>query len=217
MYARVIEDEIIEVGTPTYRPVYFDGRTWDCRDPQVREEYIVAANWLLVTEAVRPEDTPTHTSDRSYDLLLGAPIEVWTVRPWTQEELDAQAANAAAAAKQEEDRAILDAIAHTSSEAHEDGNAWVQPTGAHDAYAKGVTVTHAGKTWESLTPANVWAPGVSGWREVVSSGYPAWVQPTGAHDDYDLGANVRHNGQNWVSINANNVWEPGVFGWNVIP
>jgi len=33
-----------------------------------------------------------------------------------------------------------------------DGDPWTQPTGAHDAYAKGITVTHGGKTWESLTP-----------------------------------------------------------------
>ena len=46
--------------------------------------------------------------------------------------------------------------------------AWVQPTGAHDAYALGAKVTHNGKTWESTVDANVWEPaGVSGWREVV--------------------------------------------------
>lgn len=94
MYARVIDGEIIEVGTPTFRPVFFDGRSYDCRDPQVREEYIVAANWLVVTEAVRPEDTATHTSDRDYDMLLGVPVEIWNVRPWTTEELTDQAESA---------------------------------------------------------------------------------------------------------------------------
>ena len=44
--------------------------------------------------------------------------------------------------------------------------AWVQPLGAHDAYAKGARVRHAGKTWESIINANVWAPGVYGWQEV---------------------------------------------------
>lgn len=43
---------------------------------------------------------------------------------------------------------------------------WVQPTGAHDAYAKGDRVTHNGKTWESEVDANVWEPGVYGWGEV---------------------------------------------------
>lgn len=36
---------------------------------------------------------------------------------------------------------------------------WVQPTGAHDAYAKGAKVTHKEFTWESLIDANVWEPG----------------------------------------------------------
>ncbi len=41
--------------------------------------------------------------------------------------------------------------------------AWVQPTGGHDAYRKGDTVTHGGKTWTSTIDSNVWAPGVHGW------------------------------------------------------
>ena len=45
--------------------------------------------------------------------------------------------------------------------------AWVQPTGAHDAYALDALVTHNGKTWRSLYAANVWEPGVAGWAEVV--------------------------------------------------
>jgi hypothetical protein len=41
--------------------------------------------------------------------------------------------------------------------------AWVQPTGAHDAYAIGAVVTHNGQTWICTTDANVWEPGVFGW------------------------------------------------------
>lgn len=41
--------------------------------------------------------------------------------------------------------------------------AWVQPLGAHDAYAKGMRVTHSGDTWVSNVEANVWEPGVYGW------------------------------------------------------
>src|SRR5699024_6513388 len=51
-----------------------------------------------------------------------------------------------------------------------EGGEWVQPTDATNAYPKDWTVTHDGKTWVSLTPANVWEPGVSGWREVVEEG-----------------------------------------------
>ena len=43
--------------------------------------------------------------------------------------------------------------------------AWVQPTGAHDAYAPGAEVTHNGKTWVSTADNNVWEPGVYGWDE----------------------------------------------------
>jgi hypothetical protein len=41
--------------------------------------------------------------------------------------------------------------------------AWVQPTGAHDAYALGFIVTHLGQNWISDYAANVWAPGAFGW------------------------------------------------------
>jgi hypothetical protein len=41
--------------------------------------------------------------------------------------------------------------------------AWVQPTGAQDAYNLGDCVTYEGQEWESIVNANVWAPGVFGW------------------------------------------------------
>ena len=44
--------------------------------------------------------------------------------------------------------------------------AWVQPTGAHDAYAQGAKVSHKGKKWTSDVANNVWEPGVYGWTEV---------------------------------------------------
>lgn len=95
--------------------------------------------------------------------------------------------------------------------------AWVAPTGAHNAYAKGATVTYAGKAWKSLIDANVHAPGISGWRESwgqTQAGYPAWVAPSGAHDAYPLNAMVTHNGKTWKNTGSSaNVWEPGVFGW----
>lgn len=42
--------------------------------------------------------------------------------------------------------------------------AWVQPTGEHDAYALGAIVNHNGQTWVSQYAANVWEPGVFGWE-----------------------------------------------------
>jgi hypothetical protein len=44
---------------------------------------------------------------------------------------------------------------------------WVQPAGAHDAYAMGALVTHNGRRWENTgSAANVWAPGVFGWTDL---------------------------------------------------
>lgn len=44
---------------------------------------------------------------------------------------------------------------------------WVQPTGAHDAYAFGAKVSYNEKHWISNMDANVYEPGVYGWDEVA--------------------------------------------------
>ena len=44
--------------------------------------------------------------------------------------------------------------------------AWVQPTGGHDAYNAGEQVTHNGQTWQSTVDANTWEPGVYGWEVI---------------------------------------------------
>lgn len=90
---------------------------------------------------------------------------------------------------------------------------WRQPLGAHDAYPVGARVTYDDKTWINEQAANVWQPGVTGWRDEAAPTTPAWVQPTGAHDAYALDAVVTHAGATWRSLYNNNVWEPGVFGW----
>ncbi len=41
--------------------------------------------------------------------------------------------------------------------------AWIQPTGATDAYQIGDRVTHNSQTWTSTVADNVWEPGVYGW------------------------------------------------------
>lgn len=102
---------------------------------------------------------------------------------------------------------------------HTDGEEWTQPTGAHDAYPQGFTVTHNGTTWESLIPANVWEPGVSGWREVTEGDEPAeWVQPTGTHDAYNTGDLVTYEGTVYRSTIDNNTWAPTDYpaGWEQV-
>jgi len=99
---------------------------------------------------------------------------------------------------------------------------WVQPTGAADAYAKDAVVSHSGQAWRSMIDANVWAPGVSGWRLLwaTTTAAPDWVQPTGQHDAYKIGDVVTYQGQTWECIagdaNGLNVWAPGVYGWKVV-
>lgn len=97
---------------------------------------------------------------------------------------------------------------------------WRQPTGAFDAYPKGWQVTYNAKTWESLVPANVWAPGTANWREVTppSAAPPDWVQPTGAGDAYNTGDQVTFNGQVYESTIDANVWSPTGYpqGWKLI-
>ena len=146
-------------------------------------------------------------------------------RPYTIEEnaaadaaVQAQADAEAARARAELADAVLDATAALMADAHTDGDPWVQPTGVHNAYSLGITVTHGGKTWESLTPANVWEPGVSGWREQVAQGYPAWAQPTGAHDSYNKGDRVSFNGQDYESLIDGNTYSPSDYpaGWKTI-
>ena len=115
----------------------------------------------------------------------------------------------------------MDAIARDvlAAQGITDGDEWVQPTDATNAYPKDWTVTHDGKTWVSLTPANVWEPGVSGWREVVEEGAtPEWVQPTGAHDAYQTGDTVTFEGAEYVSLIDGNTWSPTAYpqGWEKI-
>ena len=64
-------------------------------------DLLAACGWLPVTEAPRPADTATTTSDPAPVALVdGVPTQQWTVRPWTADELAAQAA----AARYEADR-----------------------------------------------------------------------------------------------------------------
>ncbi|MDN5606101.1 MAG: hypothetical protein L0G59_11890, partial [Kocuria sp.] len=97
---------------------------------------------------------------------------------------------------------------------------WVQPTSAVDAYPKGATVTHHDTTWTSTTPANVWEPGVAGWREAAAEdGVPAeYRQPTGSADAYQSGDQVTYQGEVYQSVIDGNVWDPAAYpdGWEAI-
>lgn len=164
--------------------------------------------------------------------------ELVSTVPFTQAEIDRaareNAANTFNEAKVEYDRAIaltapeaLEALqlAGLASEGFLPGALWRQPTGAHDAYPEGTAVSHKDKQWTSLTPANVWEPGVSGWREVTEEPeegedptYPEFIQPTGAHDAYKKDDIVTFEGKVYKSILDSNTYSPSAYpaGWQEI-
>lgn len=97
-----------------------------------------------------------------------------------------------------------------------EGGEWVQPTDATNAFPKDWVATHEGATWVSTVSANVWEPGVSGWRKQTSEGsVPEFLQPTGQHDSYQTGEHVMFEGAEYVSTIDNNVWSPAAYpdGW----
>lgn len=104
----------------------------------------------------------------------------------------------------------------------EQGAAWVQPTGYHDAYPLGWVVAHDGREWESLRAGNPDEPGVvsSSWREIVPEGAPPpeWEQPQ-AHNPYMTGDKVTFEGHVYESLIDDNAWSPAAYpaGWQLIP
>ena len=147
-----------------------------------------------------------------------------------EDQSDEELARYAAAIKAEQDRRRIKAnaeqqaaelnVAYLAASGVEPGQEWRQPTGAHDAYPERWEVVHDGKTWASTTPANVWEPGVSGWREVVEEGTaPAeWARPTGAHDAYQTGDLVTFEGTVYESTIDGNTWSPTEYpqGWKKV-
>lgn len=104
--------------------------------------------------------------------------------------------------------AVIDSVSQALGRV--DGSQWVQPTGAHDAYPIDAVVTDDGVEWVNVVPANVWRPGVAGWRVMVDAGEVApWVQPLGYHDAYSSGDRVEHGGTIYTSTADGNGWEPG--------
>ena len=101
-----------------------------------------------------------------------------------------------------------------------EGDEWIQPTSAADAYPLGWITAHGGKMWTSLVGGNVWEPGTSAWRELASDPdvAPEWIQPTGSHDAYDTGDRVTFEGAEYVSKIDGNTWSPTAYpaGWELV-
>ena len=98
------------------------------------------------------------------------------------------------------------------------GPAWRQPVEPDEdgrwSYNVGSVVWHNGTLWASTVDANVWEPGLSGWRPIPTEpGIPApWVQPSGSHDAYRIidgqPEMVTHLDTVWATDIDSNVWEP---------
>jgi hypothetical protein len=77
-----------------------------------------ATGWYQVTNATRPADTPTHTSDRSLVWNGTTAVETWTVRPKTTAELAGETRQANAAtleANLAQDLALMQTIIDTAN------------------------------------------------------------------------------------------------------
>lgn len=160
--AQISDGVIKAVQVIQRQPAYNVGRWWDLRDDAVLAEWMIELGYQEVVSTPRPTDDSTNWV-LSVENVDGVPTEVWTPHAWTAEELTASEQADSQRARYETHEAILAATAALMADAHTDGQPWVQPTGAHNAYPLGITVTHGGKVWENLTSANVWEPGVYGW------------------------------------------------------
>ena len=111
-YAHIATDGTIgQVGR--LPALWFDGTRWhDWRgDPETWATQPADFGWLPVVEVPRPADTAETTSDPAPPALAdGVPVQQWTIRPWTPDELAAQAAQAAREADRLAVRTILDTI-----------------------------------------------------------------------------------------------------------
>lgn len=107
IYAHATGTAVDQVGSPP--ALAHDGtRWWDLRtlDPAT----LAACDWYPVAESPRPADTPTDTHAASYALTGATVTQTWTARPWTPDELAAQAAGVQREADRLAVRAILDTI-----------------------------------------------------------------------------------------------------------
>ena len=108
LYAHTTDGTIDQIGA---LPALWLGPTrWhDWRgDPETWSTQPADWGWLPVVETPRPADTETTTSDPApVAHVAGVPTRQWTVRPWTEAELAANAEQAAYAAQRATVKAII--------------------------------------------------------------------------------------------------------------
>ena len=90
-YAYVTDGTVQATGRLPVAARRLDTGQWVLGLPDAPAELQQACGWYQVTDTPRPDDTATTTHDRTVELVDGAPTVVWTERPKTQAELDAEA------------------------------------------------------------------------------------------------------------------------------
>ena len=160
-----------------------------------------------------PATLPTLTDATAW---TDADLDALRVAVLTEQERRAILVSAPAATEQIADR-------YAAAIGRQDGAAWVQPQGAHDAYPRGAVVAHGGKVWESTRPANVWTPGGPGvpaglWKDVTATAPAPAPTPTAATWNgnakaYKAGDLVAYKGTVYKVIGAHtslSTWTPDV-------
>ena len=107
-YALVIDEVITQQASllPSSARRLDDGQ-WVMDLPTAQLATQQACGWFQVVQTTRPPDTATTTSDSSVELVDGYPTVVWTSRPKTTAEIDADTARAARTGEDDRARQII--------------------------------------------------------------------------------------------------------------
>lgn len=108
MYALATTTGVDAVGPLPRAARRLDTGQWVTPPPDGWTDTLAAAcGWLPVVESPRPADTATDTYDPAYAVTGSSVTQSWTPRPWTAEELAAQAEAAAYEARRLTVKAII--------------------------------------------------------------------------------------------------------------
>lgn len=98
VFARVEGGEVVSTGTPprlvrdpATGDIVADFTLSDSRTP----EAYASVGWFEIQEVDEPRESEAGTWEDSIKVVNGIPTQVWTLRPWSAEELTAKAAEKA--------------------------------------------------------------------------------------------------------------------------
>lgn len=107
MYAHVDADGTITEWRMPDTARRLDSHQWVLGLRSAPPELQQACGWYVITSTPQPNDTDTHTHDRSIELVDGVPTVTWTARAKTADELAAVAQVANAGSLEAKARAAL--------------------------------------------------------------------------------------------------------------